>query len=293
MDIIQFFLLISDESYCVELLRRARWSGLVTCPHCNCNSIKRYGRYKICFQRYFCYRCRCTFNDKTGTVFHYSHIPLSKWFCHIWLFCISSLIGTSIRQISKSLEMQYRTSYHMTRKIMQKLFDSQKALTINGECEADELYVHAGMKGKSYHDKIMESGRLPRRRAIKPPLGRGRFSRDFPMVMCYHQRGGDTILEVPQNYPSIAELVCSTIQKGSRINTDEYSVYDSLQQRGFEHHCAVFPNSKNHQHSLIKRILLDYLTALQSLHYTNKLSFSVHESYSLFCAMLRVHQTFA
>ena len=46
---------------------------------------------------------------------------------------------------------------------------------------------------------------------------------------------------------------------------------------------AVFPNSKNHQHSLIKRILLDYLTALQSLHYTDKLSFSVHESCSLFC----------
>ena len=65
-------------------------------------------------------------------------------------------------------------------------------------------YVHAGMKGKSYHDKIMESGRLPRRRAIKPPPGRGRFSRDFPMVMCYHQRDGDTILEAPQNYPSLS-----------------------------------------------------------------------------------------
>ena len=133
--------------------------------------------------------------------------------------------------------MQYKTSYYMTRKIMHKLSDLQKALMINGDCKADELYVHAGMKGRSYHDKITESGRLPRRRAIKPPPGRGRFSRDFPMVMCYHQRGGNTILEVPQNYPSVAELVCGAISRGSRVNTDEYNVYDSLATSGFEHHC--------------------------------------------------------
>ena len=208
MNIIQFFLLISDESCCAELLCKARWNGFVIYPHCSCDSIKRYGRYKICFQKYFCHRCSCMFNDKTGTVFHYSHTSLSKWFCHIWLFCISSLAGTSIRQISKNLEMQYRTSYRMTCKIMHKLFDSQKALTINGNCEADELYVHAGMKGKRYHDKIIESGRMPRRHAIKPPPGCGRFSRDSSMVMCYHQRGrgGITVFEVPQDYRPLAQL---------------------------------------------------------------------------------------
>ena len=58
---------------------------------------------------------------------------LSRWSCHAWLFCISSLVGTP-RQISKELEMQYG-AYHMTRKIM-KLSDSQKALTVNGGCEA-------------------------------------------------------------------------------------------------------------------------------------------------------------
>ena len=41
---------------------------------------KKYGRYKMYFQRYFCHNCNVTFNDKTGTIFHYSHISLSSWF---------------------------------------------------------------------------------------------------------------------------------------------------------------------------------------------------------------------
>ena len=236
MDIIQFFLLISDESFCAELFRKTRWNGNVVCPQCHYNSIKKHGKYKIYFQRYFCYRCNHTFNDKTGTVFHYSHISLSKWFCHIWLFCICSITGISIREISKKLGVQYKTSYFMNRKIMQKIFDLQKGVMLFGNCEVDELYMHCGMKGRNYHSMIASSGRMPRRRAVKPPPGRGRFSRDFPMVMCYHKRGSSTIFEVPQNYSSIASLVCCIIMKGSSINTDEYSVYKSLGSLGYEHH---------------------------------------------------------
>jgi hypothetical protein len=42
---------------------------------------------------------------------------------------------------------------------------------INGiVVEIDELYIHAGMKGKSYHYNItvVEKNRKPRRRGIKP-----------------------------------------------------------------------------------------------------------------------------
>ncbi len=120
----------------------------------------------------------------------------------------------------------------MTRKVMQKITDSQKDKMLSGNCEVDELYMHSGLKGKNYHNIIISSERLPRRRAVKPPPRRGKFDQDFQMILCYHQRGGDTIFAVPQKYPSITSLVCMIISRGSRINTDEYKVYHSLESLG-------------------------------------------------------------
>ena len=149
---------------------------------------------------------------------------------------VSPVSGISIREISKKMKVQYKTCYYMTHKIMQKIMDSQKEEMLSGNCEVDELYIHSGMKGKNYHDTIISSERLPRIRAVKPPPGRGKFERDFPMVMCYYQRGGDVTFEVPQNYSSIASLVCNVISKGTRINTDEFRAHHSLKSLGYEHH---------------------------------------------------------
>ena len=241
VNVFELLAIILDESRCAVIFKMSRWNGSVTCPHCKSNDIKKYGRYMSHLQRYFCHICSHTFNDKTGTVLHYSHMSLSCWFVFVWMFCIVSPVsGMSIREIGKKMNLQYKTVYYTTRKIMQKVSDSQNAMMLFGSCECDELYMHCGMKGKNYHDKIISSGRIPRRRAIKPPPGRGRFARDFPMVMCYHQRKGDTIFDVPQNYLSIADLVCKKISKGSRINTDEYKAYHSLNSLGYEH------NTVNH-----------------------------------------------
>jgi len=119
-------------------------------------------------QRYFCHSCHHTFNDKTGTIFHYSHMSLSCWFFVVWMFCIVSPVsGISIREISKKLQIQYKTICFMTSKIIQKISDSQKDNVLCGNCEVDELYMHCGMKGKNYHDIIVSSRRLSRRRGSK------------------------------------------------------------------------------------------------------------------------------
>ena len=40
--------------------------------------------------------------------------------------------------------------------------------------EVDELYIKAGMKGRSYHDKILNDiRRPPSKRGLKPWRGRG------------------------------------------------------------------------------------------------------------------------
>ena len=108
-------------------------------------------------------------------------------------------------------------------------------MALEGVCEVDELYVHAGMKGRGYHEEILESGRMPSRRGLKHGRGRGGFTKDFPMVMCYHQRGGSTVYGVPQEFRSILGLVMNVIAKGSRVYTDEFNAYDSLAAMGYRH----------------------------------------------------------
>src|SRR5437899_2260214 len=57
------------------LLRKARWRDGIHCPRCGSCRVKKNGSYRV-FQRYYCKFCAGTFNDKTGTIFHYT--PTSR-----------------------------------------------------------------------------------------------------------------------------------------------------------------------------------------------------------------------
>jgi transposase len=224
--------LFLDESICAYLLRIARWGNGVYCPLCYSSKVKRYGRYRRIFQRYLCKECNHTFNDKTGTIFHYSHLSLPEWFLAVYLFCMPWL-GMSISSISNQLAIPYRTCYHMIRAMMDRIA-SVEHNRLDGTIEIDELYVRAGMKGRNYHEMIIKH-RMPRRRGIKPWRGRGAFQKDTPMVMCYHERNGKTVFGVPMNYDSISGLVCSTVSYASTVYTDEYVAYSPLKEHGFKH----------------------------------------------------------
>jgi len=60
---------------CVVLLRRVRWLDGVTCPICGSRDVIRWCRYRD-YHRYMCRVFGKTFNDKTGTIFHYSRLSL-------------------------------------------------------------------------------------------------------------------------------------------------------------------------------------------------------------------------
>ncbi len=138
------------------------------------------------------------------------------------MYCIVSPVsGISVREISKKME-----GGCSTRHVITWLARLCKRLLIHKKTRCYRIIVRwmncicSGLKGKNHHNIIISSKRLPKRRAVKPPLGRGKFDRDFPMILCYHQRGDDTIFAVPQKYPSIASLVCMIISRGSHIYTD-------------------------------------------------------------------------
>jgi transposase-like protein len=154
------------------------------------------------------------------------------WFLAMYLYFVL-WPGCSIREISLEVVVPYPRCYRFIRTVMEKISSSFSSYTkLGGKVEGDEFYIKAGMKGRPYHYEIIKSGRNPRKRGLKPPRGRGTFDKDHPMVTCIHQRNGPTYFDIPVQQ-SLLDIVCSRVEYGSIIFTEEYRTYDRLEEHGF------------------------------------------------------------
>jgi len=86
----------------------------VKCPHCASTSVTRTGRHRRVYQRYRCKACKRIFNDRTGTIFQDSRLPLKLWF-------LLALLqrGRSILEVSNSVGMNYDTAHRVVVKLRQ------------------------------------------------------------------------------------------------------------------------------------------------------------------------------
>ena len=119
--------------------------------------------------------------------FHYSHSPLKTWFLVLYLFFVL-WPGCSIHETSLEVDIiLYYRCYKFIRSVMKRLTASTSStldgVRLTGIVEADEFYIKAGLKGRPYHLEILNSGRLPRRRGLKPWRGRGTYEKEYPMII--------------------------------------------------------------------------------------------------------------
>ena len=106
--------------------------------------------------------------------------------------------------------------------------------------EADEAYVIAGHKGQP--EVVKQKGRKGRRRRLKGKRGRGTMEKERPPVFGMIQRGGQVVINLLDNVKqkTIEPLIKDTIESGTLVYTDEYSIYARLETWGYD------PKSVNH-----------------------------------------------
>jgi len=102
---------LATEQECEKYLERVRWPNGVLCPRCGGRKITRIETVK----KFECSHCRYQFSVTAGTVFHKTYIPLTKWFIALYLIC--STKKATINQISRDLELPYKTTWYMCKKI--------------------------------------------------------------------------------------------------------------------------------------------------------------------------------
>ena len=159
---------------------------------------------------YRCVPCDYQYSVTTGSIFHDSHLPLTKWFLAIYLIC-SAKKGISAKELQRQLAVTYKTAWYMAHRIRTAMSeDDEFCDKFCGIVEVDETYVGGKRKG---------------------PRGRGAASK--VLVVAVKERTSSKVrMQAVENVSAsvLAGFIREHVTPGSTIHTDEFSSYLWLDQ---------------------------------------------------------------
>ena len=210
----QLFKLIPDADTARTYLETRLWPTGPICP--TCHKSERIGVRKGGYYR--CNACLLDFTIRTGTIFERSHVPLHKWIYAMYLL-LTARKGISSMQLAKEIGIRQASAWFLLHRLREACGADLSML--RGIVEVDEIYI--GGKESNRHE------------SKKLHLGSGGVGKT--PVVAMRERGGKTramkMSEV--NRENVQTAIVQNVEKGSTINTDEYSVYQGIANSGYLH----------------------------------------------------------
>ena len=186
----------NDEAKAFAFLESVIWADGVVCPHCGVTGGRVYdlsdvrgkpskkspeGAVRHGLKK--CGECRKQFTVKVGTVFEHARMPLHKMLQAVHLM-VSSKKGISAHQLSRVLEVQYKSAWFLAHRIREAMRSGDLDIPFGsggGIVEADETFIgwEPGRQGKNWTDKMKVLALIDRttgtaktvdRRAKRTPL---------------------------------------------------------------------------------------------------------------------------
>jgi transposase-like protein len=198
-----------DEKTCIEHLKKWRWNGNPTCPHCKHEKVYEFSDGK----RYKCAGCRKQFTATVGTIFHSKKISLFKWYLAIFLNSAHKK-GISSLQLATHIGVTPCNAWYM----LTKLRGTYKQSTdkIRGVVMCDESFI--GGKNKNRHlDK-----------KVKNSQGRS-FKDKTPVLGLMHPDGYvRTIVMRDTSKKSVQTQIYKHVEEGTVVVSDEWKAYKGL-----------------------------------------------------------------
>ena len=214
MNLLDVYKELNTESKCLAFLEHMRWPTGVKCLSCESQRItflkskgrlnKKTGKRSPDRELYQCNDCRFQFTATTGTVYHDTHLPLSKWFLAIALITESKK-GISANQLKRALGVNYRTAWYLAHRIRKAMIEANPP-KLTGVVEVDETYIGGKQRGHYRHKLNKE------------------------VVMGIRERGGDLRLIHIENSTSekLGEQIKQHIDpKVEMVITDDAHAYPS------------------------------------------------------------------
>lgn len=198
-----------DDASCLEWLKTYRYPEGIFCKNC-----EKVTKHHLMTSRhsFSCQECGNHVHPTAGTIFHKSPTPLTTWFYTAYLMA-QTRGGISAKQIQRETGVTYKTAWRMCN-LIRRMLDEDKD-PFSGEVEIDETYVGGKNRGGK----------------------RGRGSENKTPVLGVVQRKGKIKAVVVPNTKSktVLPIIDKTVEKGTQVFTDEYPIYDQLNQMGYSH----------------------------------------------------------
>jgi transposase-like protein len=154
MKLIDVYKTFATDEQCLAHLVASRWPSGVRCPICGAKEVSKITRKSksknVRAQLYQCLEksCKTQFSATSGTIFHDSHLALSKWFTAIALI-VDAKKGKSALELSRNLDVNYRTAWYLSHRIREAM-NEPDGLKLNRTVEIDETYIGGRQKATSH-----------------------------------------------------------------------------------------------------------------------------------------------
>lgn len=207
---------LSDEE-AFETFKQIRWAGNdgePVCPRCGCVAVYQYRSRRI----FKCKGCMAQFSVTTDTIFASRKLPLRDILAAIAIF-VNGAKGISALQLSRDLDVQYKTAFVLAHKLREAMGAEMGARTVGGHVEIDGAYFGGYVKPEN-----RKEDRKDRRLAINRS-GKRRA------VVVMRERGGKTLPFVCESEDEALPVVLQRVEKGSTVYADEASCWDALHAR--------------------------------------------------------------
>jgi len=132
-------------------LIKTRWPygvRCVACDHDKCWLVEAKGTTGKPRKLFQCSDCLYQFSPTANTLFHDSHLPLTKWFVAIALM-VEAKKGVSANQVKRHVGLTYKTAWYVCHRIREAM-QEEKSTKLGGESvtvEIDETYVGGRKRG--------------------------------------------------------------------------------------------------------------------------------------------------
>lgn len=202
--------LTDDEAF--ETFKQCRWEGgEPVCPHCGSNAV-----YTFTARRLFkCKACVKQFSVTSGTIFAGRKLAIRDYLAAIALF-VNGAKGVSMLQMSRDLNVQYKTAFVLCHKLREAMASDQLTLDLGGEVEIDGAYF-----GGTIRQENKAAERVDRRLA-RHQTGKRRA------VVVMRERKGRTLPLVFENEAQSVRAIAERVKPGSKVHADEATVWDQL-----------------------------------------------------------------
>lgn len=187
------------------------WPDRPVCPHCGSDDATRLEGEAHRDGLLQCNACRQQFTATVGTVFERSKIALTKWLMAVYLLSASKK-GISTAQLSRMLDLPYKTAWFMTHRIREAMKDGKSPLGGPDKIvEVDETYIGNGTRRSR-----TKSG--------------AKFGLDKWKVVALVERDGKA-RSVHLDYitaNSVRSTLVANVDRKSHLMTDEANVYKGV-----------------------------------------------------------------